>query len=478
VDLLIPERFRASHREQVAAFARGPTRTRKMGAAGREIFGLRKNGEEFPVEASISKAEVGGRLLLNVSLRDVTDTRRTEDEQRFLADLGEALIGAAPDYDAILDGIARAAIRSFADLCLVDLAGTGGERRRLKIAHADPAKAPTAKAIERLGIERGRSPYLRSIIENGRPVLAGEVPPGLLASVAQDEENLRRMEALGIRSFIAVPVLGQRGTVGVIAFVSSRPFRRYGARDLRLAERVATLAALAVENARLHDLALRAVRARDEVLGIVAHDLRNPLQSISLQAEYLEGEACDPLAVQGIRQSAKRMSRLVQDMLDVAHLEAGPLAIRRAPTPARSIAADAVEAQLSVAAASSLDLRLELPDDLPDVLADRDRLLQILDNLIGNALKFTPAGGRVTVGATADGEEVRFRVTDTGPGIPPDDLPHVFDRFWQAKRSDRRGAGLGLAIALGLVEAHGGRITVESVPGHGATFTFTVPVAR
>jgi signal transduction histidine kinase len=136
---------------------------------------------------------------------------------------------------------------------------------------------------------------------------------------------------------------------------------------------------------------------------------------------------------------------------------------------------EAVDMQRSLASSSSLELRIEADSNVPDIWGDRDRLLQVFENLIGNAIKFTPAGGCITVGAASHDHEVIFRVADTGSGIAPEDLPRVFDRFWQATRANRQGAGLGLPITKGIVEAHGGRIWVESTPNRGTTFSFTIP---
>jgi signal transduction histidine kinase len=170
------------------------------------------------------------------------------------------------------------------------------------------------------------------------------------------------------------------------------------------------------------------------------------------------------------------MNRLIEDLLDVARMEAGTLSLSPTPQPTESLLREAVEAAQPLA--GEVHLLLEEPGALPPVLADRDRLLQVFSNLLGNALKFTPRGGQVRVGARAQDEHVRFYVRDTGPGLNEDALAHIFDRFWQLDRKDRRGAGLGLSIVKGLVEAHGGRLRVESEPGHGSTFSFTVPVAR
>jgi signal transduction histidine kinase len=171
------------------------------------------------------------------------------------------------------------------------------------------------------------------------------------------------------------------------------------------------------------------------------------------------------------------MDRLIQDLLDVAVAESGQLTVERAQLAARDLVVGAVDMQRPLASSASLELRVDLDHELPDIWGDRDRLLQVFENLIGNAIKFTNAGGSITVGAAPRDHEVVFRVADTGSGIAPENLPRVFDRFWQASRTGRIGAGLGLQIAKGIVEAHGGRIWVESAAGSGSTFFFTIPTA-
>jgi signal transduction histidine kinase len=169
------------------------------------------------------------------------------------------------------------------------------------------------------------------------------------------------------------------------------------------------------------------------------------------------------------------MNRLIQDLLDVALMEAGQLTIERSRLSASWLITEAVDMQRPLVSSSSLELRVDVDPDVPEVWGDRDRLLQVFENLIGNAIKFTKAGGRITVGATSRDREVVFWVADTGSGIASENLPRVFDRFWQATRAGRHGAGLGLPITKGIVGAHGGRIWVESTEGSGSTFFFTIP---
>lgn len=233
--------------------------------------------------------------------------------------------------------------------------------------------------------------------------------------------------------------------------------------------------------AHLYEVATRANHSRDEVLAVIAHDLRNPLATIRLAAKALPrrlGPEATPAVAQcvaPILRSVDRAERLISDLLDAARLENGQLTIDRHSINANVLLEEAVDAGRALADAASVELRLEVGAELPTVEADGARILQVIGNLVGNAIKFTGPGGRVTIRATAGPGEVRFSVADTGVGIPGDNLPHIFDRYWRANPCERNGAGLGLAICKGLVEAHRGRIWAESAPGRGATLNFTIP---
>jgi signal transduction histidine kinase len=308
------------------------------------------------------------------------------------------------------------------------------------------------------------------------------ISPEHVESVAQGPQHLQALRAVNPVSIMAAPLLMRGHLLGAIAFVSSTPSRAYGPGDLRLAEALADRAAVAIENALLYRASVNAAQLRDQVLGVVAHDLRNPLSTILNQAWLLQRQHPEPgrqpqKPVEVIHRAATRMNRLIQDLLDVALMEAGQLTIERARLSARELIVEAVEMQRSLATSSSLELHVDLDRNVPEIWGDRHRLLQVFENLIGNAIKFTQAGGRITAGAASRGHEVVFRVTDTGCGIPSENLPRVFDRFWQATRAGRQGAGIGLPITKGIVEAHGGRIWVESTQGQGTTFFFTIPRA-
>jgi signal transduction histidine kinase len=225
-----------------------------------------------------------------------------------------------------------------------------------------------------------------------------------------------------------------------------------------------------------------AISHRDDFLSIVSHDLRSLLATVSLGAQLIErvakageGEDSTVRSAQRIRRAAHHMNRLIGDLVDVSAIEAGRLAITVAPVDATALVAEVIGTFQQAAAAKGLSLTpARVEADLAGSF-DRDRALQVFANLVGNSLKFTPTGGAVRVGGERVGAELRFSVSDDGPGIPAGKREAVFERFWQVGENDRRGLGLGLYIAKSIVEAQGGRIWVESTPGEGSTFFFTVP---
>jgi len=225
----------------------------------------------------------------------------------------------------------------------------------------------------------------------------------------------------------------------------------------------------------------RALQARDEVVSIVSHDLRNPLGVVSAASDLLldlplsEGERRKQVEI--IRRSAQRMTRLIRDLLDVARIEAGALRVRPEVLDPRSVLEEIRLVFESQAEEHGVKLEVHAESGVPGAHMDPDRMVQALANLVTNALKFTPAGGRITVSATARDSNVAFSVSDTGPGIPEEAIERLFDRFWRADRIDRGGAGLGLAIVKGITEAHGGVVDVVSKPGEGATFTILLPAS-
>ncbi len=465
-----------AHRPMARALAAGEV------TAGTELAVPHGGGELLPLLVSVGPVRAGGRIVGAVGVfRNIRERIRRERQERFLAEMG-AVLASSLELEQTIANVATLAVRLLADLCLVEL--TDGDVRRVKVAHRDPDAARAAARLQRSCLRRAPAPLTSSTPAGGQPQLVSEIPPGYLESLATDPEHLAALRALAPRSFMSLPLAAHGRSLGALVLVSSHRHRRYDREDLRFAEEVARRAAFAVENARLYRDSQQALRTRDEVLGVVAHDLRNPVAAISLSATLLlrrlpEGETGRAAQRHGeaILRASDRANRLIRDLLEVTKFEAGRVHLDRARVPVADVVLEAVDGQRPAAAQAEVELRVELPELPPAVNADRERLLQVLENLIGNALKFTRPMGRVSVGAAATDGEVLFWVSDTGAGIPADHLPHIFERFWQAPGEERRGAGLGLVICKRVVEAHGGRIWAESRVGAGSTFFFTVPGA-
>lgn len=221
----------------------------------------------------------------------------------------------------------------------------------------------------------------------------------------------------------------------------------------------------------------RALAERDEVLAIVSHDLRSPLSNVSMAIDSLSGvvEPQERVRIAGLANRAvERMVRLIEDLLDVTRLEQGGLSLELGDHDAGQLATEVVDSIRIAAERGGVEVEVRVPPDLGFVRADRARLAQVFQNLLSNALRFTPSGGRIRVQASVDGATVRYVVHDDGPGVPEDVRPHLFERFWQARRADRSGAGLGLAIVKGIVEAHGGTVSLADTD-RGACFELRLP---
>ena len=476
---LVPLRARAQHEHYMRRFAESEEATREMGARG-QISGVRKNGDEFPAEASISKLVRNGRTLYTAWLRDVSVHRRAEQAQEFLASVGEAL-ATSLDYQETLAHVSRLAVPLLGDTCILDIYIDGGARE-VTVADVDPAVEDLTRVMRRHYPPLFESHPLSEVRTTGRPLLLSDLDEAAIARMTVNEEHRHMVERLRWRSATFVPLFARQHALGVLTCVSRT--RQLDGDDLALAVELARRAALAIDNALLYARAQQATRARDEVLGVVSHDLRNPLATISMCA----GALLDPTppSLEGvhsmadaIRHSAEWAEGIIRDLFDVTTLEAGRLSLHRSAVSAWDILQRTSEQFAPHAERAGIRFSVLAAADLPELDVDAARVEQVLLNLLGNAVKFTPADGEIVLSARGDEkrESVRFSVADSGIGISADDLPHIFDRFWQVHRTHRGGAGLGLAIAKGIVESHGGTLTVTSAPGAGSTFAFTLPIA-
>jgi signal transduction histidine kinase len=395
---------------------------------------------------------------------------REERRSAFIAAAGQEL-AASLDYEQTISTLGKILVPNIAEMCVIDMRESDGSLRRMAAVHRNPEDQTLLEA--EVGTIRTELPEpLIHILESTEPAIVGSSSELLHYVTGQQSANGR--------TAVFLPLESRGETMGIAAAVSSEasPFT---ADDLPLFTDVARRASLSIDNARLYKESQQAVRAREEVLAIVSHDLRNPLNAVTLGASLLQTSTTlseeDREQVETMEVSARRMNRLIADLLDVTRLEGGKrLPVEPAMVHVGELIEEAEELFRSQATVASVSIDYDLAPSLPPLHVDRHRIMQVFSNLIGNSLKFTPAGGRITIRAQPAGEEVAFTISDTGPGIPPENISDIFSPYWQAKRTERMGAGLGLPIAKGIVEAHGGRIWVESSPGDGTRFHFTLPV--
>lgn len=481
LDRLLPERFRAAHVGHVAAFGRSAERARLMGFR-REVYGLRKSGAEFPAEASILKIQrADGGYLYTAVVRDATERKTAEQRQRFLSE-ASATLASSLDYESTLASLVRLPVPVLAGACVIDVVGESGALRRLAYApSSSPIAAPLTTLAARYAPSWDSPAVVIDVLRTREPALVAEVTDEWIEAHTDsaDEAALRR--ATGVRSLLIVPLVARDQVLGALTLMRASE-SCYTEADIPLVTDVASRAALALDNARLYRDARHATQARDQVLGVVSHDLRNPLSAIAMCSKALldgsagEADAARRELASAIHESAGWMARLIHDLLDVAAIETGRLSVRCESEDVRGILERVASMFTRLVEERGLTLNVAVDADVREIRADSERLMQAIANLVGNAAKFTARGGAIRLRGRLQSGDVAIDVEDTGVGIAADDLPYVFERHWHKARSgSERGSGLGLAIAKGIVEAHGGRIEAQSTVGVGTVFTIVLP---
>jgi len=442
-----------------------------------EDYLTRSDGSLLPVSLTASPILNGGHVEgLVVACQDST-------EHRLLAEASH-LLGGSSDATAMLRDVARLAASTLGSWCTIALLDAEGRARLAAVETADPARAGAARDI----LEAAGSPAdlssrhgLGEVLRTGEAEWLRDIPdsPGG-AETAERGELLRGVE---VQSFMAVPMRARDRLLGAIGFAIADSARRFDERDLALAGQLAQTCALALDNLELHRSGGR--RSMEEMLAIVSHDLKSFLSTILMSSRNLQNLAPKGPEGEAVRRSSgvlarsvTHMGRLVDDLVDFASIEAGRLSVSRTQHDAASLVRDAIEALRPMAEDAGVLLAADLAPGTPSIACDRDRVIQVLSNLLSNAIHVSPRGGVVTVAVAGDGDHALFSVTDVGPGIPPEELASIFERYRRGRSAQYRGAGLGLSIARTLVELHGGRIWAESTLGSGSAFRFQLPAVK
>ncbi len=401
---------------------------------------------------------------------------------RFLAQAG-ATLAQVVDHEETLERIAALAVPRFADWFGVHVRAEDGAVRRIAVRHQDPVKERAVEELYRRYPPGEGKPYgAMQVIATGE---AAFLPlfEAAIGAVQRDAEHGRMLRALGLRSFICVPMRSHGNVVGALTFATAESGRVYGPVQLAAAEDLATRAAIAIENAQLLEALREADRRKDEFLAVLAHELRNPLAPLRNAVGILRARPA--LAPEGqwvndmIDRQVSHMARLVDDLLDVSRITRGRIELRRERVALSALVAAALEASQPAIERAGHELVVRLPVDEIWLDADAVRMAQVLGNLLNNAARYTPAGGRIVLTAAREGEAVAIRVEDNGVGIAAGMLDRVFEMFVQVAVSQGRGQGglgIGLTLVRRLVELHGGTVEAASAgPGQGSVFTVRLP---
>ena len=444
-------------------------------------------GQDAFIRAAAAPIRLNGQIIGAVAVNsDVTAQRSGENMNRLLADVSSALVGPL-HYQSVLRHVAELTVPTLGDFCFFDVVTNDEQIDRVGWKHTDSTKAELSEMVRIFVPPKDADNHpIREVLRTGRAAFIPEVSDDWLQAIATSHEHLDFLRELNICSVVCVPMLVGERRVGTLTFAYSSSRRRHTPDDLRLAAEIARRTALTVENAKLFNQLRDADQKKNEFLAVLAHELRNPLAPITNVLEIMRVTAANEEELTPLRDVMERqvqqMVHLVDDLLDVSRITSGKIVLRKELSDLRTIVQTALETSRPLLEASKHDLTVTLPPQQLFVEGDKTRLAQVLSNLLTNAAKYTPEGGRVWLTVSQDGQDALIRVRDTGMGIPEDMLPLIFEMFTQVDRNLGRsqgGLGIGLTLVRSLVEMHGGTIRAFSDgPGQGSEFVVRLPLSR
>jgi signal transduction histidine kinase len=447
-----------------------------------EVLGVLEFFSSDPAEPDASL--LGLMAQVGTQLGRVFERKRNEERIRLVTDVNVSL-SESLDPTVSLERLVQPLVPTLADWCMVDVF-EGDELRTVAFAHRDGRKRGLVAELAETSRKSGALPGVDAVVRSGDALFAATLDEATVARIATKPEHLRIFRELVPRSLISVPLEARGVRLGALTCVLSAPMRRYRPAEFHLMLALAQRASLAIDNARLYRNAQQAIRIREEVVAMVSHDLKNPLSVILGNAQLLElrldqrtdSDDVTSKLVSGMLRAGDRMHRLIHDLLDMAIIEGNQLILERVSVNAVQLVKESIELHEPLFAEKNQKIEFECDIESVSIFVDRDRIMQAISNLFGNAIKFSPAASRIAVSLSRDDSTVSISVSDQGPGIPVDMVEDIFKRYWQGSRAFRRdGTGLGLFITRSIIEAHGGTIRVTKTSTEGATFTIALPLA-
>lgn len=472
IEILVPKRFQVRHVIQRDEYLENPTK-RPMGREGLDLKGRRKDGSEFPIDIALSPSGTEDQKYVTAIIRDTTDRHRFKAQDQFLSKASRILAASLVKEETLLKA-ASLITTEIADGCVLLLYNEKYKLEERAVSHRDPLKEHLLKNLVRSIVSKNKWP-----MESSKILLVVE-PSELILNHYAVENERDQMSHLDIISFVSIPLMIQGQIRGVLSLFLDESKRHFDESFFAFFESVGTLVTLSIENARLYEEAQRAIKVREEILSVVSHDLKNPLTSISMISQLLlRFPETDPTKLikysQKIKRSTDQMERMIDDLMDFSKIQVGKLSIEKKLEKPKALIEMVFEMMKDSAEEKGLKFTTEAGPKLHALEFDKQRMAQALMNLVGNAIKFTEKDGKVILSASESEEAISFSVSDTGPGIPPENLDKIFNKYWQAQESKAVSVGLGLPISKGIAEAHGGTISVQSQLGIGTTFHISIP---
>ena len=445
-----------------------------------------KDGTLVAISLTVSPIRDATGTVIGASkiARDISESVRARRREEFLSEVTAAL-AASLDYERTLKTLADFAVPEIADWCAIDLLNDNDKIVRLAVSHVNPEKLKLAETVQERYADPDSPFGPRSVMRTRKSALIPMITDEMIVESAKgDAERLRIVRSLGLVSYMIAPIVAHDRPLGTLTLATAESGKRYNAADLRFAEEIAARAALAIENAQAYQEMESANRLKDEFLATLSHELRTPLNAVMGYARLLKAGAITAekahQALDVIDRNAASLAQIVEDVLDVSRIISGKTRLEVQPIDLNTLLHDALASVTPAIEAKGLRLQLLFDSQVGPVSGDPDRLQQVIWNLLSNATKFTPRGGRIQVRLERINSHVEIVVSDTGVGIPESFLPHIFERFRQAEGGTTRrhgGLGLGLAIARHLTEMHGGTIEAASDgEGKGSTFRVKLPL--